>query len=391
MGWRETRVQDERLEFIQAVEGEEASLAELCRRYQVSRKTGYKWLRRYEQEGVAGLADRSRAPHRRALAVSEAIEAEIVALRARRPFWGERKLKAWLERERPEQNWPSASTIGAVLKRRGLTVPPRRRRRATPSERLTNAERPNQVWSIDFKGWFRTGDGRRCDPLTICDADSRYLLRCQAVPRCTGAHVRPLLEATFRSYGMPETILSDNGPPFASTGLAGLSRLNVWWLKLGIRPDRIQPGHPEQNGRHERMHRTLKRETATPPKASAAAQQRAFDRFRRDYNEDRPHEALGMATPASLYEPSPREFPERPRELEYPARWVLRRVEAHGDVWFRNRRFFLSGSLAGEVVALEEVDEGWKIRFGPLELALLDRRALQQTKTGKAPPLLRTS
>ena len=210
--------------MTEQIRADEASLAELCRQYEISRKTGYKWLQRYALEGVAGLADRSRAPHRRPGAVSEEVEAAIVALRAKRPFWGERKLKAWLERERPGESWPSASTIGAILQRRGLTVPPWRRRRATPSPSLTHPQRPNQVWSIDFKGWFLTGDGRRCDPLTICDADSRYLLRCQAVPRCTAAHVKPLLEVTFRTYGMPEAIRSDNGPPFASTGLAGLAK-----------------------------------------------------------------------------------------------------------------------------------------------------------------------
>ncbi len=244
-------------------------MAAVCRRFGVSRKTGYKWLDRYAQQGVAGLADQSKAPKRQAQAFPAEIEREILALRARYPTWGEDKLKARLERTNPDINWPAHSTIGALLKRHGLTHPGKRRRHATPSSKLTSAKAPNQVWAIDFKGWFDTGDGKRCDPLTISDTASRYLLRCQRVARSNTAHVRPLMEATFREYGLPTRILSDNGPPFASTGLAGLSRLSVWWIRLGIQLQRIDPGHPEQNGRYERMHRTLKAETATPPERNS--------------------------------------------------------------------------------------------------------------------------
>ncbi len=297
-------------------------MAAVCRRFGVSRKTGYKWLDRYAQQGVAGLADQSKAPKRQAQAFPAEIEREILALRARYPTWGEDKLKARLERTNPDINWPAHSTIGALLKRHGLTHPGKRRRHATPSSKLTSAKAPNQVWAIDFKGWFETGDGKRCDPLTISDTASRYLLRCQRVARSDTAHVRPLMEATFREYGLPTRILSDNGPPFASTGLAGLSRLSVWWIRLGIQLQRIDPGHPEQNGRHERMHRTLKAETATPPERNLRAQQRAFDRFRQIYNQERPHESLAMATPASVYQPSWRPYPERLPELEYPDRML---------------------------------------------------------------------
>jgi len=384
LGWRETRVQDERLRFIEEALLAEEALSELCRRWGVSRKTGYKWLERYQAEGVAGLADRSRSPQRRPRATGPATEAAIVALRAARPRWGERKLAAWLARERPEERWPAASTIGAILKRRGLTFARKRRRRATPSATLAAAGGPNAVWAIDFKGWFRTADGRRVEPLTLSDAASRYLLRCQAVERGDFVHVRPLVEAAFREYGLPAAIRSDNGPPFASTGLGGLSRLSVWWIRLGIRPERIAPGHPEQNGRHERLHRTLKQETAQPPAATARAQQRAFDRFRRDYNHERPHEALAMAVPASRYEPSPRSYPARLPELEYPAGFALRRVEAHGDVNFRNRRFFLSEVLAGETVGLEETARGWRLWFGPLELGELDERSLRPRSGARA-------
>lgn len=261
---------DERVNFVREVEAGEESIADLCRVYGVSRKTGYKWWARYEREGVAGLADRARAPRRHPNAVGADKEAAILALRAQRPTWGERKLHAFLERQHPEHAWPSPSTIGAILKRHGLTYARRRRRHATPSSTLSDATAPNLVWAIDFKGHFRTGDGVRCDPLTISDTASRYLLRCQAVERPDYAHVRPLLEATFREYGLPRALRSDNGPPFASLALGGLSRLSVWFLRLGVVPERIAPGHPEQNGRHERLHRTLKKETASPPARDGA-------------------------------------------------------------------------------------------------------------------------
>ena len=376
---------DERVNFVREVEAGDESIADLCRVYGVSRKTGYKWWARYEQEGVAGLADRSRAPRSHPNAVGADDEAAILALRAQRSSWGERKLHAFLERERPEQAWPSPSTIGAILKRHGLTYARRRRRHATPSSTLSDATAPNQVWAIDFKGHFRTGDGWRCDPLTISDTASRYLLRCQAVERPNYAHVQPLLEATFREYGLPRALRSDNGPPFASVALGGLSRLSVWFLRLGVVPERIEPGHPEQNRRHERMHRTLKKETASPPRATARGQQRAFHSFQRDYNEQRPHEALGMATPASVYVPSPREYPARLPEMEYPSRYQLRRVAERGDIHWRNRVVFLSEVLAGETVGLEEDEQGWRIWLGPLLLTRLEREHLQRARrTGKS-------
>ncbi len=376
---------DERVNFVREVEAGDESIADLCRVYGVSRKTGYKWWARYEQEGVAGLADRSRAPRSHPNAVGADDEAAILALRAQRSSWGERKLHAFLERERPEQAWPSPSTIGAILKRHGLTYARRRRRHATPSSTLSDATAPNQVWAIDFKGHFRTGDGWRCDPLTISDTASRYLLHCQAVERPNYAHVQPLLEATFREYGLPRALRSDNGPPFASVALGGLSRLSVWFLRLGVVPERIEPGHPEQNGRHERMHRTLKKETASPPRATARGQQRAFHSFQRDYNEQRPHEALGMATPASVYVPSPREYPARLPEMEYPSRYQLPRVAERGDIHWRNRVVFLSEVLAGETVGLEEDEQGWRIWLGPLLLTRLEREHLQRARrTGKS-------
>ena len=381
MGWKETCVQDERLLLVEEFAAGERTRAEICRRYGVSRKTGYKWYEQFLLHGLAGLADRSRKPLHQPNAVDEETVGGILEARARYPSWGERKLKAWLEREHRKRCWPSTSSIGTILQRYGLTRPHKRRRRATPSSELTQPHAANQVWAIDFKGWFRTGDGQRCDPLTLSDTHTRYLLRCQAVDQTGGKFIRPLLEASFREYGLPARILSDNGSPFASTGIGGLSRLSVWWVRLGIMPERIAPGHPEQNGRHERMHRTLKQETAQPPARSARAQQQAFDRFRQMYNEQRPHEALAMATPASVYEPSLRSFPERLPEIEYPASFVRRRVQRHGNINWRFGRVFLGEVLAGETVGVEEVEDGWRVWFGPLPLAWLDARQVNDPKT----------
>lgn len=377
MPWKATCPMDERLRFIAEYLEQEWSMTVLCRRYGISRKTGYKLLARYEESGPAGLQDRARAPHTHPNAVGEEVVTALLQLRARHPHWGPRKLRAWLARRNPARRWPAASTVGSLLRQHGLTVPRRRRRRCPPATQpFLAAGVPNDVWCADFKGWFRTGDGRRCDPFTLSDSASRFLLRCQALPRPDEAHVRPLFEAVFREFGLPRGLRSDNGPPFASLAAGGLSRLAVWWIKLGIQPERIAPGHPEQNGRHERLHLTLKQETATPPHATGRAQQRAFDHFRRVYNEERPHEALGQRPPAEVYTPSPRPYPERVREPEYPVGQDIRRVRHNGEIRWRGHLVFVSQCLAGEPIGLEEIgDDRWRVRFGPVELGWLDARA----------------
>lgn len=235
-------------------------------------------------------------------------------------------------------------------------------------------QEPNQVWSIDFKGWFRTQDGQRCDPLTISDGASRYLLRCQALCHPDGAHVRPLMEATFREYGLPQVMRSDNGPPFATLAVHGLSSLAVWWIQLGICPERIEPRHPEQNGRHERMHKTLKQETASPPERTMRAQQRAFDHFQREYNEERPHQGLELKTPAECYDVSPRPYPLRIEEPEYPPEFLVRRV-SKGEIRWRIRRVFVGHGLNGERIGLEEIGDGlWRAWYSFYELGRLDER-----------------
>ncbi len=295
------------------------NMTELCAHFEMSRQTAYKWLARFREDGIKGLEDRSRAPRRHPNQTPEEIEKRLVQARGAHPSWGARKVRGWLQRNEPGLDWPAASTIGALLRREGLTVARKKRRKTPPYTRpFEAAGSPNLVWCADFKGWFRTKDGERIDPLTMTDAYSRYLLRCQAVEKTDTEQVQGIFQAAFREFGMPRAMHTDNGAPFASRAIAGLSRLSVWLMKLGIIPERIEPGHPEQNGRHERMHRVLKAETAHPPAANRRRQQQLFDRFREEYNEQRPHEALGQQPPASIYTTSPRSYPARLAAPEYP-------------------------------------------------------------------------
>jgi transposase InsO family protein len=374
MPWKEVCTMDERLRFIADIMSDEGSMASLCRDYGISRKTGYKYLSRYWEYGIDGLKDRSRSPCSHPHAVSPEITGKIVKVRSEHPRWGARKLKAYLERHHPNHSWPAASTIGEVLKRHGLVVPRRRSRKSPPyTKPFVSCGGPNQVWCADFKGWFRTQDGQRCDPFTLSDAYSRYLLRCQAVLRPDYQCVKPVFDAAFREYGLPTAIRTDNGVPFATTTLAGLSRLSIEWIKLGIRPERIRPGKPADNGRHERMHRTLKDETATPPHTTVNVQQKAFDLFRHEYNHVRPHESIDQRTPADLYEPSPRPYPARIPEVVYPNDYIIRRVHSQGDLRWRGQQMYFSDTLAGEEIGLHQVDDRYyDIYFAHLKLAVLD-------------------
>ena len=382
---------EEKLRFIFEYEQDERTMTELCGEYEISRETGYVWLRRYRAQGVAGLVEQSRAAERHGNQTPEEIEQRVLELRQAHMRWGPRKLKRVLERDEPGRVWPAASTIGTLLKREGLVVARRKRRRTEAySQPLAHAQGPNRVWCADFKGWFRTADGERIDPLTITDAHSRYLLRCQGVAKTDTERVQAIFEAAFREYGMPEAVRTDNGAPFASSAVAGLSRLAVWWMKLGIVPERIQAGHPEQNGRHERMHRTLKQETAMPPAANRRAQQRAMDRFRKEYNEIRPHEALEMQTPAAVYEASPRRFPERVPEPEYPDTMLVRSVQRHGHFHWKKKDVFVSETLWGERVGLLPVDDRWfTLYFTRFPVARFDSWRLQVSPLPKAKDLYR--
>ena len=365
---------DERLRFVLEHEGGLYTMTDLCEIYGIARETGYYWLRRYQQGGLEALRDRNRAPERHPNHTPERLAEAVLQLRREHMSWGPRKLKRVLEREVPEKCWPAASTIGAMLAREGLVVPRKKRRRAPPyTQPFASADAPNQVWCADFKGWFQTQDGERVDALTISDAYSRYLLRCQQVAKANGEQVRAIFEAAFRECGLPRAMRTDNGPPFASRAVAGLSRLSVWWMKLGIVPERIAAGHPEQNGRHEWMHRTLKQETASPPAANARAQQRAFNRFRREYNEERPHEALGMQTPSSLYAPSLRWYPARVPEPEYGDAMQVRRVGLRGVFSWKHQHVFVSETLIGESIGLLPLDDRiYTVYFAVFPIARFD-------------------
>jgi len=375
MSWKTSSVMEEKLRFVFAYERDEQTMAELCASFGICRDTGYVWLRRYRQYGVEGLLELNRAARQHPNQTCAQMERAVVELRQAHMRWGPRKLKRILERDQPGRGWPATSTVGEIVKRAGLVIPRKKRRRTEPyTEPLAHALESNRVWCADFKGWFRSGDGVRIDPLTISDACSRYLLRCQAVEKTDTERVRAIFEAAFCEYGLPAAIRTDNGAPFASAAVGGLSRLAVWWIKLGIVPERITAGHPEQNGRHERMHRTLKQDLR--PAEDWRAQQRELDRFRHDYNQVRPHEALGMETPASVYEPSPRAYPERVPEVEYSDTMLVRTVKSHGHFRWKKHDVFLSEVLWGERVGLLPVgDDCFTVYFAHLPLALFDTRS----------------
>ena len=376
MPWKESYVVDERLKFISKYLTGDYSMASLCREFNISRKTGYKLLSRYLLAGPVGLYDLCRAPHSHPHAVSEEIVSEVLKAKAKNPRWGSRILFNWLNRHYPGTRWPSPSTIDRILARHGLTCPRRRSRRTPPyTQPFKKSDRPNLIWCADFKGWFRTGDGKRCEPLTITDSYSRYALACRALPKPTYAFVRPVFESVFRKYGLPWAIRTDNGTPFASSALGGLSKLSVWWIKLGILPERIVPGHPEQNGRHERFHRTLKYEAISPPRYTLSEQQIAFDRFCHDYNHERSHKSLEDKTPSDYYHRSRRPMPAKTFEIAYPDHMIVRKVRAHGQIWWKGKELFVSEILAGEPIAFEQIEEQlFKIFYSSIELAHLDEK-----------------
>jgi putative transposase len=373
MPWKETCVMEERMQFVLAAKKEGSVMSQLCAEAGISRQTGYTLLRRYESEGVEGLKDRSRAPHHHGRSREAELVDDVLALRAHYG-WGAKKLRHKLGELHASLELPAASTIGDWLAKRGLTH--RRRHRAkcpAYSQPFIAASEPNAVWTTDFKGWFRTSDGARCDPLTLSDAMSRYLLRCQTVVRPDYAHVRPVFETAFSEYGLPWAIRSDNGPPFASTAAGGLSALSLWWIKLDIRPERIEPAKPQQNGRHERMHRTLKHDTAKPPAASLAEQQFRFDAFRRIFNAERPHEALDFQYPASLYQPSRRRYPCELREPVYGEDCIVRRVRSNGEIRWKGELIFVSQVLIGEPVGISRTVNGeWRVRYADVDLGFID-------------------
>ena len=376
MPWLETDPMDQRTNFITDHRQDLYAMAALCARYGISRKTGYKWLARYAEEGRQGLGDRSRAPHHCPHRIPEALATLLCITRRHHPDWGAGKLLDYLAPRHPGTAWPAISTVNDLLGRHQLLTRRRRRRpHRHPGVVPPTTTAPNDLWTADFKGQFPTGDGVLCYPLTIADQHTRFLLTCHGLPSTHMVGARTGFERAFRTYGLPTAIRTDNGVPFAGGGLHGLTQLNVWWMRLGIQHQRIQPGRPQQNGAHERMHRTLKRAAIRPPRGAAAAQQRAFNRFRTEYNEERPHAALGGQTPAAHYHASPRPYPRGLPPQEYPGHFLVKRVTRAGTFRFQHRLLFISNPLKGHRIGLEEVDDGvWAIYFNDVLLAKLDER-----------------
>jgi transposase InsO family protein len=374
MPWAQADPMSERLRFVIAARKHKATFTSLCAAFGVASKTGYKWLHQFEAAGPDGLQDRSRRPKSNSRAIAPEVVERLIQLREELPTWGPKKLVVELE---TEGGWdvPAASTVGELLKRRGLVNPRklRMRNKRPRTEPLRHADKPNAVWSMDFKGWFRLGDGTRCDPLTVTDAFSRYLLCCKGGTLGGGGVSREVWAAlvrAFREHGLPDAMRVDNGQPWAAPkGELGITKLAVRILKLDIVLERIAPGKPQENGRHERFHLTLQQETARPPEKNMRAQQQRFDAFGRVYNERRPHEALEQRTPASVYVPSPRRFPARIEEPEYPSWYEVVTQNQSGVVSFRGHRYYISGATRGERVGFVEVEEGcFEVHFCKLLL-----------------------
>ena len=370
MPWRQTSPMDQKTQFIADYLRDRLSVTELCALYGISRKTAYKWSDRYLTHGPQGLEARSRRPRTSPRHTPDHVVAAILDARRRHPSWGAKKLVSILSTRYPRWPWPARSTICDILSRHHL-VPKRRKRRAIghPGKPTSHMAAPNEVWSADFKGHFKTGDGRSCYPLTIADGYSRFLLGCEALSSTRVQEAKPVFMRVFKQFGLPQRIRTDNGVPFATNTLARLSQLSAWWVRLGILPEFIEPGKPQQNGRHERMHRTLKAETTRPPGANLRAQQQQFNHFREEFNHERPHEALDMNTPAAYYEPSPRKMPHKLPPLEYPDRFEVRYVSANGGIRWNHHWINVSHTCIGEYIGLEEIDDGvWTVYFGPLKL-----------------------
>jgi putative transposase len=379
MPWSQTTPMHQRTLFIADHLRGTRSVTELCAEYGIARKTGYKWIDRFIRRGPAGLEDRSRRPRRAPNATAPAIREALIDLRRKHPTWGAKKLLAVLKRRQPTGVLPKRSAVCNLLKRQGLI------RRKTARRVIGHPGRPsslilapNHVWCADFKGQFRMGNGRYCYPLTVTDGFSRYLLGCHGLHSTAVEHSRAVFSRLFHEYGLPQYIRTDNGVPFATNTLARLSKLSAWWVRLGVLPQLIEPGRPQQNGRHERMHRTLKAEATRPPAASLRSQQPRFDRFRREFNQERPHEALEQRTPASLYQPSGRAMPSPVPPLEYPDRFEVRYVSANGGIRWNCAWVNVSTVCAGEYVGLEEIDDGvWNVYFGALKLGRLLERQMK--------------
>lgn len=379
MPWSQTSPMDQRTQFVADFLRQVLSVTELCDLYGISRKTAYKWIERYLRQGPAGLEERARRPHSSPNRTPDEITHALLEARRKHPSWGGKKLLSLVHKRHPQWDLPHRSTVCDILSRHGMVPKKRRRRRIGHPGKPTSAVlAPNDLWSADFKGQFKTGDGHYCFPLTVTDNFSRYLLGCQALHSTAIDGAKPVFTRLFKQYGLPKRIRTDNGVPFATTTLARLSRLSAWWVRLGVMPEFIEPGKPQQNGRHERMHLTLKNETTRPAAGNLAAQQRKFNHFIDEFNNERPHEALDQQPPAACYERSTREMPTKIKPFEYPDRFEVRYVSGNGGIRWNRDWVNVSTVCIGEYVGLEEIDNGiWIVYFGPLKLGRLDERHMR--------------
>lgn len=374
MAWKETCAMDQKMQMIKLWKSDRYTITDLSILHDVSRKTIYKWTKRYKTEGSIGLENRSKAPLHHRNATAEGMVKIIIAVKQQHPRWGPKKIIASLRERYRELHYPAISTVSEILKRKGLVTPRVRRHRTMAyTAPFTECDKPNDVWSADFKGQFRMGNGKLCYPLTITDNYSRYLLYCKGLDHPSLKETKPCFERVFKEYGLPIAIRTDNGAPFASIGLGSLSKLSVWFMKLGIRPERIAPGHPEQNGRHERMHRTLKAATANPPRRNRTVQQKAFNKFIYEYNCERPHEALGQKPPVVVYQKSSCRYLSRLPKTVYGPAALIRKVNRNGEIKWKGKAIFISKSLIGEHLALKQKDEHlWQLWFMHYPLGIVN-------------------
>jgi len=357
MGWEAVTIMNQRVRFIAEYLNEYFPVNELCHQFNISRKTGYKWIKRYEEYGSEGLLDQSKRPHSCPHETDQAVIEAIVQARSKHPTWGPKKLLEILTPSYPDL--PAISTASDILKRKGLITRNKRSlRRKHPGCPSTVAKEPNDIWTADYKGHFKMRNSHFCYPLTVCDMYSRYLLACDAHSAISLDQTKRQFTRLFNECGLPRRIRTDNGVPFASNALGRLSTLTAWWVKLGIYPEHIEPGKPQQNGKHERMHRTLKKEATIPPEKNLSSQQQRFDAFRNEYNAERPHEALDMKMPSSVYHPSEIRMPKRLKHFDYPYHFEVRRVSRNSGIRWRSRWVQVSSTLAEEYIGFEEIDNG---------------------------------
>ncbi len=377
MPWSEIKVETQRQKFIEAYLAKDFSLTELCRQFEISRPTGYKWVERFKQFGKEGLIELSKAPLSHPNATSIWVTDKILELRSQKPHWGARKIRGYLTLEYPEERWPSDTTVHNILERQGCVIPRRARRRVSPQVgSLTDSQGCNEVWCVDFKGWFLTEDGQKCEPLTMTDNYSRYLLHSAMLPRNNTEHVWDHFDYAFREYGLPLFMRSDNGAPFGSTGVGRLCKLAIKLIKAGVTPEWISPGKPQENGRHERMHRTLKSEVANPPAKTIELQRKRLEEFQEYYNHERPHQSLGQKTPGSVYVRSPREWYGKLKSPDYDEEWEAHKVASCGKISMKGKGIYIGRVLKGEYVGLRENSSGYEVSYGPVYIGQINQEGV---------------